>query len=469
MVGGMSERYPLEPDSEEMRALASRATELLIGKIEALASAPASRNTPAPELLAELSTPPGEEAGRLEELLALTMRAAAASYESAGPSYLAYVPGGGVFTSAVGEFLAVGLNRYTGRATPAPALVRQEESVLRWMCDLFSFPDGSQGLLTTGGSISNMIALAAARERHAEGLVDRATVYVGEHAHGSLVKAARTVGIGRERVRVVPSTDGLRLDVDALAALVDEDRRAGLHPVCICAAAGTTNTGTVDPLPEVAAVARDAGVWLHVDAAYGGFFQLTRRGAERLRGIEAADSITLDPHKSLFLPFGTGALVVREAGALRRLFAEEADYLQDLGDSGGIPDFDTLGPELTREYRGLRVWLPLHLHGLAAFRSQLDEKLDLARTAYSALAADARFETPWEPDLSIVAFRLRGADDRKQRALLDTINASQRVLLSSTRIEGRTYLRLAILSFRTHADRVTEVLEIISRAADEIG
>lgn len=469
MVGGMNERYPLEPGGQEMRALAGRVTELLIEKIEALDEAPASMNKPSPELLDELARPPGEEAGRLEELLALTMRAAAASYETAGPSYLAYVPGGGLFTAAVAELLSVGLNRYTGRATPAPALVRQEESVLRWMCDLFGFPAGSQGLLTTGGSISNMIALAAARERHAEGSVDRATVYVGEHAHGSLAKAARTVGIGRERVRTVPSTDDLRLDVDALAALVEDDRRAGLTPVCICAAAGTTNTGTVDPLPEVAAVARDAGVWLHVDAAYGGFFQLTERGAERLRGIDAADSITLDPHKSLFLPFGTGALVVREAAALHRLFAEEADYLQDLGDSGGIPDFDTLGPELTREYRGLRVWLPLHLHGVGAFRRQLDEKLDLARTAYAALAEDGRFETPWSPDLSIVAFRLRGADDRKQRALLDAINASQRVLLSSTRIGGRTYLRLAILSFRTHADRLAEVLDIIARAADEIG
>lgn len=469
MVGDMNETHALEPGGEEMRALAGRVTELLIEKIEGLDEAPAAMNRPSQELLDELARPPGEEAGRLEELLALTLRAAAASYETAGPSYLAYVPGGGLFSAAVAELLSVGLNRYTGRATPAPALVRQEESVLRWMCDLFGFPAGSQGLLTTGGSISNMIALAAARERHAEGSVDRATVYVGEHAHGSLAKAARTVGIGRERVRVVPSTEDLRLDVDALAGMVEDDRRAGLTPVCVCAAAGTTNTGTVDPLPEVAAVARDAGVWLHVDAAYGGFFQLTERGAERLRGIDAADSITLDPHKSLFLPFGTGALVVREGAALRRLFAEEADYLQDLGDSGGIPDFDTLGPELTREYRGLRVWLPLHLHGVGAFRRQLDEKLDLARTAYAALAEDGRFETPWEPDLSIVAFRLRGADDRKQRALLDAINASQRVLLSSTRIGGRTYLRLAILSFRTHAERVVEVLDIISRAADEIG
>lgn len=460
--------HALEPGAEEMRAWSARVLDLLIESIDRLEGAPASANDPGPELLAAVTRPPGEGPGEMGELLELTRRAAAASYETAGPSYLAYIPGGGIFTAALGGFLAAGLNRYTGRATPAPALVAQEAGVLRWMCDLFGLPPDSQGLLTTGGSISNLIALAAARTRHADGRVDRSTVYVGEHAHGSLVKSARTVGIARERVRVVRSTGELRMDVEHLRQRMAEDRAAGLVPVCICAAAGTTNTGTIDPLPEVAAVARETGVWLHVDAAYGGFFQLTARGRERLAGIEAADSIALDPHKSLFLPFGTGALVVRSGEALRHAFSEEADYLQDLDDAGGLPDFDTLGPELTREYRGLRMWLPLHVHGVDAFRRQLDEKLDLARIAYETLSADARFEIPWEPDLSVVAFRLAGGDDEVQRELLRRINASQRVLLSSTRLGGRTYLRIAVLSFRTHESRIREALEIVSRAAGEL-
>lgn len=457
---------PLEPASEEMRTLAGRALDLLVETVEGLDRRPASENTASPELLAEVSRPPPEMPRDFGTLLDRTRRAAEASYETAGPSYLAYIPGGGLFTAALAEFLAAGLNRYTGRSTPAPAFVALEESVLRWMCDLFGFPRGSQGLLTTGGSISNLIALAAARTRHAEGRVDHATVYVGEHAHASLAKAARTVGISRRHVRTIRSTPDLRLDVEHLRERIEEDRSAGLLPVCICAAAGTTNTGTVDPLPETAAVAEDAGVWFHVDAAYGGFFQLTRRGQGRLAGIERADSITLDPHKSLFLPFGTGALVVRSKDALRRTFAEEADYLQDLGEAGALPDFDSLGPELTRETRGLRLWLPLHLHGVDAFRKQLDEKMDLAWMAYEALAADDRFEVPWAPDLSVVAFRLAGGGDEAQLEFLERINQSQRVLLSSTRIRGRTYLRIAVLSVRTHEDRIREALEIISRAAD---
>jgi aromatic-L-amino-acid/L-tryptophan decarboxylase len=465
---------PLDLAPADIEALVARAGRMLAEATAALPDRPASQaalpppasqNTPSAELLEEVGVPPPEAGLPLEDLLETIRRAAAASYETAGPSYLAYIPGGGIFSAALGDFLAAGLNRYTGRAGPAPACVALEESVLRWMCNLFGMPAGSQGLLTTGGSLSNLIAVVAARTRHAEGAVDRATVYVGEHAHGSMAKSARTAGIAPAHVRTVRSTPDLRMDPDHLRARLQEEREAGLVPICISAAAGTTNTGTIDPLPAIADVATEAGVWYHVDAAYGGFFQLTGRGRERLAGIERADSITLDPHKSLFLPFGTGALVVRAGDDLRHAFMEEADYLQDLGDAGAIPDFDTLSPELTREWRGLRLWLPLHLHGVYAFRAQLDEKLDLAERAHAALAGDTRLEVPWTPDLTVIPFRLKGAGDAEQRRFLERINASQRVLISSTRLGGETWLRLAILSLRTHADRVDEALEIIRRAA----
>lgn len=461
--------HPLEPDAREMRALTGRVLELLVAEIEGLDASPASGDPPDADLLAEVSRPPPEAPGAAGPLLGLVSRATDRSYQTAGPSYLAYIPGGGLFTSALAAFLGAGLNRYTGKVTTAPALVAMEESVLRWMCDLFGFPADSQALLTTGGSISNLVALTVARTRRAEGQVDRATLYIGEHAHGSLRKAARTAGLAREHVRVVRSTPDLRMDVEHLRQRLEEDIRAGLVPVCIAAAAGTTNTGTIDPLAEVAAVAREHGIWYHVDGAYGGLFQLTERGRARLAGIEVADSIALDPHKTLFLPYGTGALVVRSRDALRRTFAEPADYMQDLGDPEALPDFDALSPELTRDFRGLRLWLPLHLHGVDAFRRQLDEKLDLAGTVYEALGADARFEVPRPPDLTVVVFRLAGAGDAAQLRFLERINRSRRVLLSSTRIGGGVWLRVAVLSFRTHADRIADLLEIIAEAADQAG
>lgn len=463
----MIPRYPLEPAADQMRALTGRVLDLLIAEIDGLEASPASGDAPEAGLLADVSRPPPEAPGDAGPLLDLIRRAAERSYQTAGPSYLAYIPGGGLFTSALAGFLGAALNRYTGKVTTAPALVAMEESVLRWMCDLFGFPADSQALLTTGGSMSNLVALTVARTLRAEGRVDRATLYVGEHAHGSLAKAARTAGLTREHVRTVRSTPDLRMDAAHLRLRVEEDVGAGLVPVCIAAAAGTTNTGTIDPLVEVAAIAREHGIWYHVDGAYGGLFQLTERGRARLAGIDAADSIALDPHKTLFLPYGMGALVVRSRNALRGTFAERADYMQDLGDPETLPDFDALSPELTRDFRGLRLWLPLHLHGVDAFRRQLDEKLDLAVTVYEALAADPRLEVPRPPDLTVVVFRLAGAGDSAQLRFLERINRSRRVLLSSTRIGGEVWLRVAVLSFRTHADRIAELLEIIADVAGQ--
>ncbi len=456
---------PLEPTTTDFRALMDRVMDVATNTLDGLDASPASLNTPGVALLGAVSAAPPEAPGTIEPLLELVRAAAHESYQTAGPGYLAYIPGGGIVTSAAAGFLGTILNRYTGKAATAPALVAMEESVLRWLCDLFGFPPTAQALLTAGGSGSNLVAVVAARTRHAAGQTDRATVYVGQHAHGSIAKAARTAGISREHVRTVRSGPDLRLDTDHLRQLIAADRAAGLLPVCICAAAGTTNTGTVDDLNAVADVAQETGVWFHVDGAYGGLFQLTGRGRERLAGIERADSITLDPHKSLFLPFGTGAVVVRDRDALRQAFSEDADYMQDLDGDDALPDFDTLSPELTREFRGLRLWLPLHLHGVGAFRDALDEKLDLATEAYHALAADPRLEVPVAPDLTVLVFRLRGGNDAAQIAFLDRINATQRVLLSSTRLRGEVWLRLAILSVRTHEERVREALQIIAHAA----
>jgi aromatic-L-amino-acid decarboxylase len=261
------------------------------------------------------------------------------------------------------------------------------------------------------------------------------------------------------------------MDPEAVREAVTADRLAGLRPALVVASAGTTNTGSVDPLTALADVARDEDLWLHVDAAYGGFFILTERGRARLRGIERADSITLDPHKGMFLPYGVGALLVRDGERLRRAHTDAAVYLADIQDvyaDAGLPNFAELSPELTRDFRGLRVWLPLHLHGVAAFRAALDEKLDLARVVHDGLVADGRFAVPYEPDLSIVPFRLRGADDAANRALLEAINASGRVLVSGTVIDDAYWVRAAVLAHRTHRDHIDEFLAVVGASADRV-
>jgi aromatic-L-amino-acid decarboxylase len=464
----MTRMYPLDPAPEDMRAMGREVLEYLIGFIGGLDEAPAELTEGGLELARRLRAAPPETGGAFDELFAEAREAIAHTFEYSGPGYLAYIPGGGLFTAALAEFLAQGVNRYIGLWQTSPAVVQIEENVCRWMCDVFGSPPGSQGLLTTGGSMANLSAIVTARHaRLGEDFLD-GTYYVTDQTHASVTKAATIAGFAKRSLRIVPTDDQLRMDPEALRRLVREDRAAGRRPFLVAPAAGTTNTGAVDPLDAVADVAADEGLWMHVDAAYGGFFRLTDRGAETLHGIDRADSITLDPHKGLFLPYGTGGLVVRDGAALRDAHFEGAAYLQDLPPTGELPNYAELSPELSRDNRGFRVWFPLRLHGVGAFRDALDEKLELSDRLHAALADDPNLDVPFAPQLTVVPFRMRDADRATNVELLRRINASKRVFLSSTVVRGVYTIRACIVSHRTHADRVDECAEIVRKAAAEL-
>ena len=415
-------------------------------------------------LMEKLNGPPPGEGRDLDDLLPLVEAAAAKGFDTANPGFVGYIPGGGLYAAALGDFLACVVNRYTGVAQPAPALVALEASLLRWLCDVFGLPDTARGVLTPGGSMSTFSAIVAARTaRLGEQFLD-GTLYVSGEVHHSVMKSAQIAGLPRDAVRVVPADAELRMDVDALRNAVRADRARGKRPFLVVASAGTINAGQVDPLEAVAEVAGAEDLWLHVDAAYGGFFQLTARGRERLRGIERADTITLDPHKGLFLPYGTGCLLARDGAALRAAHEVVAHYLPAPSDDPALPDFSAYSPELTRDFRGLRLWLPLHLHGVDTFVRALDDKLDLAAYVHAQLSAMPELEVPWTPDLSLVAFRPRGGTDEDALALLDRIHASGRVWLSAAPINGRTFLRVCILSHRSQRDRMEELVGIVHGA-----
>lgn len=458
--------HPLEPSRAEMLAMTDAAAQALASFVDGLPEARSADADGVEPLVSHLLGPPGERPGEFGPLLERLQEAAGKAYEAAGPGYLAYIPGGGLFTAALAEFVARVHNRYTGMAGAAPGLVAMEQGVMRWLCGEFDLPDTAIGVATTGGSIATLSALVAARERILGDDVAEGTLYVGAHTHACVAKAARIAGFRRAAVRVVPATPDRRLDAEQAARMIAEDRAAGSRPAVLVGTAGTTDTGTIDDLPALAELARREDLWFHVDGAYGGFFRLTERGRRRLTGIERADSIVLDPHKGMFLPFGTGVLLVRDHASLRDAFAADADYLQDFDESVDLPDYNDLTPELTRESRGPRLWLPLHLHGVAAFRDALDEKLDLAAEAHAALAADPHIEVGVQPDLTVLTFRLRDRPDDDQRRWLERANATGRVLLSSTRIDGAYTLRMCILSHRTHADRVREAVDILRDAVN---
>ena len=437
----------------------------LIGFVGGLEDAPAENAERGADVARSLRASPPELGGSFEEAFADFRLAAEHSFEPAGPGYLAYIPGGGLFAAALADFLTLGVNRFVNLQMTTPGLAQIEQNVCRWICDLFGYPEGARGLLTSGGSMANLSAIVTARHaKLGEDFMD-GTYYVSEQAHASVSKAARIAGLPRRALRRVPTDDQLRMDPSLLRAMVREDRAAGARPFLVVPSSGTTNTGAIDPLDGVADVAGAEDLWMHVDGAYGGFFILTDRGRERFAGIERADSVTLDPHKGMFLPYGTGSLAVRDGEALRAAHNETAAYLQDLDVEGDTPNFTEYSPELSRDVRGLRVWLPLKLHGVSAFRDALDEKLDLTAYLHEALAADPHIEVLFPPQLTVVAFRLRDGDDETQKRFLDRINASKRVFLSSTVLDGRYTLRVCIVSHRTHKDRIEECIEIVRRAA----
>lgn len=467
--------HPLELSSEAMRELVERAMDRIVRHVETLGEQPMHATAGGRKLARSLREPMPEHGASFERLLRLLFgRVIPASLNTASPGYLAYIPGGGLFHSAVADLIADATNRYVGVWLAAPGLVQLESNVIDWFARMLGLPEGAGGILTTGGSLANFTAVVTARRERLPPAFQAGVLYASEQTHHSVKKAAMLAGFLPELVRELPCDARYRLRPDALRAAVRGDRAAGLSPFLVVGSAGTTSTGAVDDLARLADIAAEEGLWFHVDAAYGGFFALTERGRAAMRGIERADSITLDPHKGLFLPYGTGCLLVRDREALRRAHAVSASYLPPMQTDEDFVDFCELSPELSRAARGLRVWLPLKMHGAAVFRAELDEKLDLTRRAADALRAMPELELVAEPELSLFAFRLRapGLDgpalDALNRRLVALVNARQRVLLTGATVDGRFVLRICVLSFRTHADRIDACIEDVAASLAEL-
>lgn len=471
----MPERHELEPSPVEMREMAREAAERLIEHIRTLPEQPARDVEGALELARSLVEAAPEEGSAIEELMELVFeRATPTSFNNPGPGFLAYIPGGGLYESALADFVACGINRYVTVWTAAPGLVQLEVNVLRWFNDMVGFPSEAGGYLSSGGSLSNFSAIfTARRERLPEDFLG-GTIYASTQVHHCVNRAATLAGFPASAIRTVPVDDQWRIRLDALEERIDEDRKAGARPFMIVGSAGTTNTGAIDDLAGLADVAERERLWLHLDGAYGGFFALTERGRAKLVGIERADSITLDPHKGLFLPYGTGCLLVRDAATLKRAHAIEADYMPPMQDSAELVDFCDISPELSRDFRGLRVWLPIKVHGLGAFRRALDEKLDLTEWAHRELLEIPGIEVVAEPQLSVIAFRVSAPGleleeaNRLNRELLDRINGKKRVFLTETVLDGRFVLRICVLNFRTHLDRMKMCIADVRESVDEV-
>jgi glutamate/tyrosine decarboxylase-like PLP-dependent enzyme len=455
---------PLEPNSAARRKLGSRALEHALAFLDRVEEAPSLR--PADEVFTECLHPEFTEEGRdpasVFDYLGTCIEQPGIATTS--PRFMGYIPGGGLFHSALGDMLAAASNKYSGFASAAPGAVRIENACSAWLASVIGYPEDAAGTLTSGGSVANLTAIVAAREARDPG--GGGAVYLTRFAHHCIDKALYIAGRGRSPRRLIATDENHRMSVEALEQALEEDRRNGIRPWLVVASAGTVDTGAIDPLPEVAELCRRYGAWFHIDGAYGGLFTLCEEGRALLRGIERADSIALDPHKTLFLPYGTGAALLRDGQHLLDAFSASAEYIRPFGETDVGPSPSDLSPELTRHFRALRLWLPLQIAGVAAFRAAQSEKLALARYFHARLTEIDGFDPGPPPDLSVVAFRYlpeNGNIDEFNERLLHHIQQEGRVVFSGTRIDGDYRLRCAILCFRTHLDHVDEAIDTIVR------
>jgi aromatic-L-amino-acid decarboxylase len=453
-------------DAEAMRRAGYATVDALVARLADPAADPVLRRASPEQLRARLGGPPPEDARDYAEVLGRVM-ADVLPYASRTdhPGYFAFIPSFTTWPAALAELTAAAANPYCGAWMESAGAAQVELEVIDWFRTWLGMPASTAGLLVTGGSAANLTALLVAREA-AGGPSGDSVVYVSDQAHSSLARTARAMGLRSGQVRVLPTDDRWRLQPETVAAAVRADRRAGLVPFALCASAGSTNTGAVDPLGALADVCAAEQLWLHVDAAYGGFAALTPKGRAALAGIDRADSVTLDPHKWLFQPMECGSVLIRDGARLAGTFAIHPDYL-DASDARGDGEvnFADRGLQLSRGFRALKVWMSVQTFGLAAFRAAIQHGLELAELAEALVTGRPELTLMAPATLGVVCFRreVPGGDEadveRLGTALASALEDSGTALVSGTRLAGRHAIRLCVLNPTSTPDDVRRVID----------
>jgi aromatic-L-amino-acid/L-tryptophan decarboxylase len=454
----------LEFTPDQMRAMTDAVMDRVIEHLASIRDQPVRGEVDTPEACRAMREPVPESGVPLGPLLdQLFDEWIPRTYNTASPGYFAYIPSGGVFTAAVADLISNTTNRYTGVWQPAPALVQLESNALDWLRDWMQFPSSTRGVFTTGGSAANFGGVVCARERHLGAEIRDGVMYTSEQVHHSVTKSARLAGVMPDRIRAIPVDDAFRMKLDRLEDAIARDRAAGLKPFLVVSSAGTTNTGAVDPLREIASICRANSMWHHIDGAYGASFHLCPELRGLLDGLPLADSLTLDPHKGMFLPFGTGALLVADGQVLKAANSATGSYMPASQDE--LYDPHQYGPDLSRDFPGLRVWLTLKIYGAARYRAALLEKRALALGAFERIRAIPHVVIDTPPQLSLFPFHVEwpGASIDEQNAatheLLERVTRRGKVMLSGFTHGDRFMGRVCILSFRTRHERVDTCVE----------
>jgi glutamate/tyrosine decarboxylase-like PLP-dependent enzyme len=461
-------RPSLDPERETMRQLGYALVDRVVEHLTTLSDQPVAKSGTGTEFSRLVDEPLPETPANIENCLEFFFDHVAPNMTRVNhPRFHAYIPCPSSFAGAMGEMLAAGMNPFVGTWLGGATVSALELTVLRWIAEMLGYDPTAGGILASGGSMANLVALASARAKFGPDVMQRGVIYVSQEGHASVRKAATILGFSAESIQTIGVDDEFGMNVDQLTQTIEADRSHDRLPFFVSANAGTTNSGAIDPFPEIAECCSTHDLWFHIDAAYGGFAALTSEGRELLVGMERADSLTLDPHKWLYCPMGSGCVLVRDTEFLERAFSADGDYLRDL--PTGEVNFMNRGPELSRPGRVLAVWMVIRSVGREMLAKQISEDMRLARLATDLLREDDRLEVR-DPGLSIVTFRhrLRPGESEAERAarddaLMDATLAAGELMLSTTILGGRNTLRLVVLNYRTTEFEICRTVEGIFR------
>jgi glutamate/tyrosine decarboxylase-like PLP-dependent enzyme len=447
----------LQLTRDEMRDLGYRIVDQLVEHFATLIDKPVMHVTPRAELEPRLREPLPEQPAEIPALLDQLQREVWSNIGNVQhPRFFAFIPSPSNFVSVMADALAAGFNPFAGNWLEGSGTTQLELVTIDWLRQMCGLPDTAGGLFVSGGSMANLTALAAARGARLENRGETAVVYFSDQTHSSLEKALRILGFARDQVRKLPADDQFRLRLPELSRAVAEDRAAGRLPFCVIANAGTTNTGAVDPLNDLADFCAKEDLWLHVDGAYGAAACLTERGKRLMAGIERADSLSLDPHKWMFQPFETGCVLLRDVRLLKKTFHTMAEYLEDTKriETEEINYYD-YGPQLTRGFRALKLWLSLKTFGAAAFRAAIERGFALAEFAEDTLRQRSCWQIVTPATMGIVTFRFvlpgagQGESNVLHRRLVEAMAEDGFAFANSTALGGQTVMRFCTINPRT--------------------
>lgn len=394
------------------------------------------------------------------------------------PKFYSFVPGPSNFISSMSDTLATGFNVFSGGWNASAAAAELEIVCLNWMLKWFKFPlKSGGGIFTSGGSMANLTALVTARTQKCGEDFSKAIIYMSDQTHSSNIKAIRTIGFRKDQIRIIPTDQEFKISINKLKNEIAKDRLKKLTPFCIIANAGTTNTGTIDNLNEIASICKTEDIWMHVDAAYGGATILSKQYAHLLKGIDKADSITVDPHKWFFQPYEMGCLIVRNAKWLRNTFTEKPEYLKDVeGNESEINFFDH-GIQLTRRFRALKFYMSIKTYGLAHFRDAITYNIDLAIALEDKLRKSDQWEIVAPASIGIINFRYNPIAKKLDEKTLDEANlnisrgvmAQQKAHMVTTTLMGQVVLRMCLINPRTTMTHLEETISSCEQIAIELG